>query len=107
MSNKNKHKREYRSPRLKARLSFNEGYLEKPVYSIKADTTEKKKGLDMIKLIQDNFNIYIEEIEWHRKCVRDEIIEEMKTLKKDVPKLHRDGQGRLASPFASKKKIVP
>ena len=43
--------------KLKARLSFDDGFAESPLYSIKAFTNEKDKGISMIELIQDNFSI--------------------------------------------------
>ncbi len=105
--NKNK---SYRSSRLQARLSFNDGYAENPMYSIKAVTSEKHKGLDMISLIMDNFSIMILNIEEHRKIVKAEILAEMNHLRKlDLSppmKLNRDEKGNLASPFATKKKSL-
>ncbi len=99
----------YRSSRLRAHLSFNDGYAERPIYSIKAITSEKNKGFDMIDLIMDNFNIVSREIEEHREVVKAQILEEMNHLSKNVIsppiKLNRDERGNLISPFANKKKL--
>lgn len=99
----------YRSSKLKASLNFNDGYAERPIYSIKAITSEKPKGLDMIDLIMDNFNIVSGEVEEHRKAVKAEILKEMNGLRKTIvppiTKLNRDEKGNLISPFASKVKF--
>ncbi len=105
-----KSNKSYRSSRLNARLSFNDGYAETPIYSIKAVTSEKDKGFDMIDLIMDNFNIISNEIIEHRKIVKAQILEEMNHLPIEIinpiNKLSRDDKGNLISPFATKKKIV-
>lgn len=97
----------YRSSKLRARLSFNDGYVESPIYSIKAMTTEKDKGLDMINLIMDNFNIVCKEISEYRERVDSDMLEEMRQLRiqsiSKPLKLNRDDKGNLASPFATKK----
>lgn len=98
---------------LKAKLSFNDGYAERPIYTIKANIGEKEKGLYMIELIQDNFNISIEEVIIHRDKIEKEIIEEMKLMsslnsqifEKNSP-LNRDEKGNLVSPFRSEKKLI-
>ncbi len=96
----------YRSSKLRASLNFNDGYAESPIYSIKAITSEKNKGLDMIDLIMDNFNIICREVEEHRKVVRAQILEEMNHLNNKIIsppiKLNRDEKGNLVSPFARK-----
>lgn len=100
----------YRSSRLNARLSFNDGYAESPIYSIKAVTSEKGKGFDMIDLIMDNFNIISNEIIEHRRIVKAQILEEMNHLSNKIMfppiKLNRDNKGNLVSPFATNKKLV-
>lgn len=42
---------------LRVKLSFDEGFAERPIYVIKGRTTEKQKGINMIDLIKQNFNI--------------------------------------------------
>lgn len=104
-----KSNKEYRSSKLRASLNFNDGYAERPIYSIKAITSEKEKGLDMIDLIMDNFNIISNEIEKHRKIIQAQILQEMNHLNNEIIspplKLKRDENGNLVSPFASKKKL--
>lgn len=104
-----KSNKSYRSSKLKANLSFNDGYAERPLYSIKATTSEKEKGLDMIDLIMDNFNIITKEIELHRRIVRAQILEEMNYLNRKILsppiKLNRDESGNLVSPFATNRKL--
>lgn len=99
----------YRSSKLKARLSFNDGFAERPIYSIKAVTTEKNKGLSMVELIMNNFNITVQEIEYHKKVVKSQILEEMNNLDRKIlsppSKFPRDDSGNIISPFASKKKL--
>lgn len=98
----------YRSSKLRAHLNFNDGYAEMPIYSIKAITSEKDKGLNMIDLIMDNFNIISVEVEEHRRVVRAQILKEMNHLNNKIIsppiKLNRDERGNLVSPFASKQK---
>jgi len=99
----------YRSSKLRARLSFNDGYAERPIYSIKAVTTEKNKGMDMAILIQDNFNFTSKEYERYREFIKAEILEEMNHVSNNISpepvKLNRDEKGNLVSPFASNKKL--
>lgn len=103
-------KKLYRSNNLHARLSFNDGYAETPIYSIKAVTSEKNKGFDMIDLIMDNFNIICKEIKLHREAVKSQLLEELNHLDKKIISppiiLNRDEKGNLVSPFASKKKLI-
>lgn len=97
---------DYRSARLKARLSFDEGYAEKPVYSIKGWVSEKQKGLDMMELIENNFNITLMDREEDMKNKQKEFLEEMKDLstgEKEVSprdKWTRDEKGNLVSPWS-------
>lgn len=103
--NKNQHKiKEYRNAKLQARLSFNEGYAEHPIYSIKAFTSEKEKGFNMAKLILDNFGFSIIDLEDHLDKKDKEMVKDMKDLangKKD-PKdgWTRDERGNLVSPWS-------
>lgn len=103
--NKNK---VYRSSKLRARLSFNDGYAENPMYSMKAVTSEKNKGMDMVILIQDNFNFTDEELKQYKNFIKEEMIEEINNLSSNLIsppiKLNRDERGNLVSPFASKNK---
>ena len=104
-----KQRKEYRGNKLKAKLSFNDGFAETPIYSIKASTNEKEKGLFMINLICQNFNLsirnYIEYIERDTKAMVEEINGLNNTDSTNKP-LHRDEWGNLASPFTSKRKLI-
>lgn len=102
-----KNPKEYRSNKLHARLSFDEGYAERPIYSIKASTGEKVKAFDMIDLILTNFNITINECKIYLKKKQELFVEEMKELAKLSPTINwsRDEMGNIQSPFRSKKKL--
>ena len=109
MNNKNQHKFN-KSNEMVAKLSMNEGFREMPIYKIKAKVSEKKKGIDMLELIEQNFNI-------SEKDRKEAFKIKMKELEKDfenptiVPKLFkqekikwtRDDKGRIVSPFPTKK----
>lgn len=102
-----KNLKDYKRNKLRARLSFDEGYAERPIYSIKSTTTEKHKGLAMIKLIFDNFNLTIDNYLKYIEEETESLIEEVNGMSKEErPRLHRDEWGNLSSPFASKKKLV-
>ncbi len=107
-----RNKKEYRRNKLRARLSFDEGLVERPIYSIKAETTEKRKGLAMVQLIFNNFNLtldnYIQYIEEEQRKLIEEIngMERKPFSPPTIPKLHRDEKGNLASPFRTKKKYI-
>jgi len=88
---KEKKKGKFRSfPFLRAKLTFDDGYAENPIYLIKAITTEKDKGLDMVDLIRNNFNLTLEEI---RKNFLKKLEEERKKI------WTRDERGNITSPF--------
>ena len=74
----------------------------------KSKTTEKEKGVLMISQIMDYFNIsmddYKESIE---NVLIAEAIDQRGISQSPEPlKLYRDEKGNLASPFASKKRLV-
>ena len=92
----------------RARFSIDEGFAEKPIYSVKAFTTEKDKGIDMVNLIKDNFDITSEDIDyafkrkmedWQNDITPDEV-----TIKKSSAtiKWTRDERGNIVSPFSKK-----
>ncbi len=95
---------------MRARLSFDEGFRENPIYSIKAKTTEKDKGMEMLELIEQNFSIskkdrdekFIAKMEeFNQDAMQPTIVP--KEIKQEKIKLHRDEKGNLASPFRTKK----
>ncbi len=104
-----KHKGFFGLGKLRARLTFNDGFAEKPLYSIKAVTTEKNKGHDMIQLIMNNFNITHQEIFREEQKLHE-------TMRSEVPlmKYHqntndpftRDEKGNIVSPFRSTRKLT-
>ena len=51
-----------RSAIMRAKLSFDEGFAERPIYVIKGSVNEKDKGINMIELIRDNFGICDEDM---------------------------------------------
>lgn len=93
-----------------AKLIFEEGFAENPLYVIKGSINEKEKGLDMINLIKMNFDI--SDKDW-----RDNFRRKLKELdddamtptivpgglfKKTEPAFKRDPTGRITSPFDRK-----
>lgn len=97
---------------LRAKLSFDEGFAEEPIYTIKGYTSEKIKGIDMMELIQDNFNISDKD---RKKAFREKLKElnedAMKPTKltpeltKHQIKWTRDKKGNIVipqSPYAKK-----
>ncbi len=92
---------------LKARLSFNDGYAERPLYSIKANTNEKEKGINMVELIKDNFNITQSDIKEFQKIQFNELSSDFEELEKKMVdrkpiKWERDERGNIISPFGNK-----
>ncbi len=93
---------------MRAKLTFDDGYAERPIYSIKAMTTERQKGFDMIELIKNNFNIDNKNIEQATLKNEDEIMSEVEDMKKQMNDtiFTRDEKGNIVSPFRSKKKLI-
>lgn len=92
---------------LRAKLSFDEGFAENPIYTIKAFTNEKDKGIYMLKLIEDNFLISFAD-----RILHDKI--EMKSIENETNKFKesddgksvtwtRNEKGNIISPFSKKK----
>ncbi len=97
------------SKRLRAKLSFDQGYAEHPVYTIKGFTNEKGKGIDMIELIKSNFNISKDDIDEHIKNMREEMTEWHRQVEsisiehsKTKIKWTRDNDGKIISPYSKK-----
>lgn len=113
MAGKFKKKKNFVRPRLRAKLSFDEGYAENPVYSIKGFTTEKEKGIDMIELIKNNFHINGEDEklafkkkmeEWQQDLNKPD--DHTKEAEKNLTKVKwtKDERGNIISPFSVKNK---
>ncbi len=92
---------------LRARLSFDEGFAENPLYSIRAFTNEKDKGIDMIDLVKTNFSICEEDIrrhmenkmkEWQKDSMKPTEYPKGSEPKRIVWK--RDERGNIISPFS-------
>ncbi len=108
------------NPRLgstRAKLTFDDGFAEKPTHRIIGFTTEKDKGISMLELIQNKFNISEYEFkeafkkklsEWQKEF--QEPTEYKKTypkkfsLKDEKPQFTRDERGQIISPFGEKAK---
>ena len=106
---KSKKEFKYKNARLRARLSFDDGYTEKPLYSIKAFTNEKGRGISMIELIQDNFNINSLDIKEFQQEKFNQLTEDFEVLEKNIKarepiKWTRDERGEIMSPFGNKAK---
>ena len=94
---------------MRAKLVFDEGFAEKPVYRIKAFVSEKRKGLDMMDLIQKNFSIT--DSEWrnrYRENMKD-VLADPNFFNKDSMdrkvRWTRDDKGNITSPFRSNRKL--
>ena len=99
--------------RLRAKLSFDEGFAERPIYVIKANTQEKQKGINMLELIETNFNINKEDrLDATKKKLEELNIEAMtptlvsKEVEKNQARFTRDEKGNIVSPFKSEKKLI-
>ncbi len=96
--------------RTRAKLSFDDGFAERPFYSIKAFINEKDKGIDMLKLIKDNFNISSldekESFDKKLREMREEIAgdDNLATKKNEPIKWTRDSKGNIISPYSVKNK---
>ncbi len=113
MGKKRRKRQNFRREGLRAKLSFDDWFAEDPLYVIKATTNEKKKGLKMLELIENNFNI-------SKKDREDFITNRLRELNEDamtptkLPKSMGDRQvkfirdletGQIVSPFKSKRKV--
>ena len=79
---------------LRVKLSFDDGFAEQPIYVIKATTSEKDKGVYMLELIEENFDI----------TMRDRKITISKRLKEhEKIEWTRDDDGNIISPFSVRK----
>ncbi len=88
-----------------AKLDFHDwggGFLNR----IKAKNTEKKRGMYMISLLMEFFNINIED---YKIIAAEELIAEayeQRGLIAPPIKIKRDEDGNIVSPFASKTKLI-
>jgi len=71
---------------MRAKLSFDEGFAERPIYTIKGFVTEKEKGVNMIELIRDNFGICDEDM---RKVIRERLEEYNKNFFTPIEKMRK------------------
>lgn len=91
-----------------AKLSFTDGWAERPIYNLRGKTTEKPVGIAMVELVKSQFNLSNEEIE---KAKKEEIEQVKRDVQEYVPfqsnygKITRDSKGRIVSPFAARKKL--
>lgn len=97
---------------MRARLSFDEGFRENPIYNIKANITEKDKGLKMLELVEQNFNISKKDREeFFQNKLKEFTADAMlptkmpKEISKNQIKFTRDEKGNIVSPFRSNRKI--
>lgn len=99
--------------RLRVKLIFDDGFAERPIYSIKAFTNEKNKGIFMVELIGANFNLSSKDLaeslerklaEWDEDSM--EPTKFSKGWEKEQVKFTRDEKGNIVSPFRSKKKLT-
>jgi len=113
MGKKRKKEHNFRREGLRAKLVIDDWFAEKPLYRIKATTKEKDKGIRMLELIENNFNISTKDrLDFIKKRLEELNKESMKPTK--LPKFMRKNQikftrdpktGQIISPFKSKKKI--
>lgn len=97
----------YGKSKLQFSLTFHQGWAERPVYSTKGNTSEKQKGVHMLDLITNNFNLSLEEIDMYRKKIRHELMMDLDDMKnhQDKKPFSKDEYGNFISPFASRKRI--
>lgn len=95
----------YRNSRLRCKLSFDEGFAEQPIYSIKGFTNEKDKGIDMIELIKNNFSITQWDIEKGRSREAEEQYQHYKKSQGAI-KWTRDDKGNIVSPFSRRELLI-
>ena len=102
-----KKKQIHRLGDMRAKLSFDEGFAENPIYSIKAKVSEKDKGVSMIHLIKQNFGISEEFFKRKMNEMHIAAMNPTEYPKFTTPvKWTRDEKGNIISPFRSKRKIV-
>ena len=79
-----------------AKLIFYDwGWAENIIYRIRGKVSEKNKGLEMINKIKEFFGIHNKDIEEHESKVIDDEIKKINWT--------RDEEGKIISPFRSKK----
>ncbi len=96
------------SSKLRVKLTADDGFIERPIYSIKGMTTEKDKGFNMIELIKNLFGI-------SDKAITEDTNRMCEEIRNDIPGMReqgdlkdaftRDEDGNIISPFRTKKKI--
>jgi len=93
------HKKIHKKAYLTAKLTiFDWGWADKVIYRLKGKDNEKSVGMMMIDKLKEIFGISNKEIETH----------ENENYKKEVKRIQkidwtRDDEGRIISPFKSKK----
>jgi len=106
MGNKFKKSKNIVKQRLRAKLSFDEGYAENPIYSLKAFTNEKDRGIDMIELIKNQFQINNEDIDLAFRNKMEEWEEDFQKPTNRLIEWTRDEKGNIISPFSVKNKNI-
>ena len=95
--------------RLRWKLSADEGFAERPIYTIKAFNTEKDKGIDMVELLENNFSISEKDKQEKKQREIQETKNEIDKRKdfikaiQEPVKWTRDEEGNIISPFSNKK----
>jgi len=91
---------------MRVKLIVDQGFAERPVYSIKATTNEKEKGINMIELTSNIFSIsnkdMMEAVD--RKLKEWDLDSRQPTIIKGTPQVKwtRDERGNIVSPFKKK-----
>ena len=106
---RDRRRKPFSSGRTRAKLSFDDGFAERPFYAIKAFTTEKHKGMDMLDLIIQNFGISEKEMKEAFRIKMEEFNYDAmqptiapKGFKQEEIKFTRDEKGNIISPFKTK-----
>lgn len=110
---KNKKKpKSFRRKGLRVKLIFDDWFAERQLYRVQGNTNEKKKGLQMLELIEHNFNISKKDKEAFITNRLEEFDQDAmtptlvpKSMRDGQVKFTRDEQGKIVSPFKSNRKI--
>ena len=98
-----------RKPNVTAKLTFFDfGWRDNIIYSVKATSKEKSKGLMMLEKLNDFFNFSKQDQEDFKKKMIEMQIKAFTPTKyfeqvKPLKKFERDERGRIISPFSIKK----
>lgn len=93
----------YYNKGMRVKLVIDEGFAERPIYKIKAFSTEKDKGIMMLEIIEDTFKISNKDKDDYFKKKLSELNADAMTPTIvngiEQVKWTRDAKGNIISPF--------